>query len=234
VPSSGFSIGIKINSVEFQSGGFQPSECMEVCANLEKLGLDYVELSGGTYEALALTHKQESTKTREGQISHPAHHFLATEAALCLLSAAFFLTFADMIRPALKRTKVFVTGGFRTAPAMVAAIKSGSTDGIGFGRPVCEEPYLPRMILSGEILSARRTLIDEASEFAVTLVAAGAQIKQIGYGERPLNTANPAELQSFRRELAAFMQKRMEEAKQGVIGAGHLRLTPVSRDGSML
>ena len=60
-----FSIGIKINSVEFQHGGFQPEECRDVCAHLEELGVDFVELSGGTYEAFGFQHKRESSKLRE-------------------------------------------------------------------------------------------------------------------------------------------------------------------------
>ena len=67
VPPS-FSISIKINSVEFQNGGFQPEECATVCAQLEKLGLDFIELSGGTYEDLAFHHKRDSTKQREGEL----------------------------------------------------------------------------------------------------------------------------------------------------------------------
>lgn len=67
VPDTKFSIAIKINSVEFQEGGFQPEECAEVCAFLEALGVELVELSGGTYENWkVLTEKRESTKKREG------------------------------------------------------------------------------------------------------------------------------------------------------------------------
>lgn len=65
-----FSIGIKINSVEFQHGGFQPKECEEVCEHLDKLGLDFIELSGGTYEEYAFHHKRESTLKREGRLTN--------------------------------------------------------------------------------------------------------------------------------------------------------------------
>lgn len=33
-----------------------------------------------------------------------------------------------------------MTGGFRTAAAMVQAIKENATDGIGLGRPITAEP----------------------------------------------------------------------------------------------
>ncbi|CAG9950944.1 unnamed protein product [Clonostachys rosea f. rosea IK726] len=54
------------SSVEFQEGGVTPDEAREVCETLEKLGLDFVELSGGTYEELGLKFERESTKIREG------------------------------------------------------------------------------------------------------------------------------------------------------------------------
>lgn len=65
-----FIIGVKINSVEFQTNGFQPSEAKELCQALEKWQFDFVELSGGTYENLGLElHKRQSTLDREA-VSH--------------------------------------------------------------------------------------------------------------------------------------------------------------------
>ena len=61
-----FSVAIKLNSVEFQQGGFTPEECVQVCKHLEELEVDWIELSGGTYEALVFNHTRESTKKREG------------------------------------------------------------------------------------------------------------------------------------------------------------------------
>ena len=65
VKDSKFSISIKINSAEFQKGGFKAEECQEVVKHLEEIGLDWVELSGGTYESLAFK-QRETTKAREG------------------------------------------------------------------------------------------------------------------------------------------------------------------------
>lgn len=52
---------------------------------------------------------------------------------------AFFLEFAKEIRPALKKTLVYLTGGFRTVPGMVKAIQDGVCDGCGIGRPITAE-----------------------------------------------------------------------------------------------
>jgi 2,4-dienoyl-CoA reductase-like NADH-dependent reductase (Old Yellow Enzyme family) len=61
-----FIISLKINSVEFQEGGFSIQDAADLCTLLEhKASVDFVELSGGTYEELAFDHKRESTKKRE-------------------------------------------------------------------------------------------------------------------------------------------------------------------------
>ncbi|KAI0018026.1 hypothetical protein F4780DRAFT_557830 [Xylariomycetidae sp. FL0641] len=162
VQDPNFSIGIKINSVEFQEGGFSPDECRELCLQLERHGFDYVELSGGTYQSLAFAHKRESSRKRE----------------------AFFLEFADMIVPHLTKTKAYVTGGLRTAAAMVDALKS--VHGVGLGRPATHEFNLPKLILEGKAMSAMDTKLDE-QDFGITNVAAGTQIRLVSKDKEPLD-----------------------------------------------
>lgn len=58
----GFVLGIKMNSVEFQEGGFQPEEAKKLASMLEEHKFEFVELSGGTYENLKFGHERESTK----------------------------------------------------------------------------------------------------------------------------------------------------------------------------
>lgn len=150
MPEKGFCLGIKINSVEFQKGGFTPEDCATLCEELEKHGFDFVELSGGTYEELGFSHKRESTRKRE----------------------AFFLDFADLIAPRLKKTKAYVVGGLRTASGMTKAL--GSVHGVSLGRPVAHEADLPSKMLSGEAKSAIDYKLDE-QDFGITNVAAGTQ-----------------------------------------------------------
>lgn len=150
VPDKSFSLSIKCNSVEFQEGGFSTEDCKELCKLLEGHGFDFVELSGGTYQETAFAHKRESTKKRE----------------------AFFLDFADMIIPELKKTKAYVTGGLRTAEYMVNALNT--VHGVGLARPVCHEFDLPQLILDGKVNSAIKYLLGEEN-FGLTNVAAGTQ-----------------------------------------------------------
>ncbi|KAL9938109.1 hypothetical protein V8E36_002732 [Tilletia maclaganii] len=201
-----FSISLKINSVEFQNGGFQPEECKELVGKLEKAGVDWVELSGGTYESLAFQHRsneRESTKKRE----------------------SFFLEFAEIVRPAVGQLKLYVTGGFRTAEGMIAAIKDGSTDGVGLGRPAAEEPDLPKKILSGQALSAVKTLID-TKDFGTGNVAAGTAMRQIGeHKDVTLNTADPKHIEQFQKRVGEWFGQLGEEGKQGVVSAGYPAFT---------
>ena len=45
-----FPISVKLNSADFQKGGFTPDESIQVAQMLENAGVDIIEISGGTYE----------------------------------------------------------------------------------------------------------------------------------------------------------------------------------------
>lgn len=129
----GFSIGIKLNSADFQKGGMTEQESLAVIQALAESGIDLIEISGGTYEAPAMSGSEslvmkESTRRRE----------------------AYFLEFADMARQAVT-TPLMVTGGFRTAEGMSDAITQGATDLVGLGRALAIEPELPSRLLAGEL-----------------------------------------------------------------------------------
>ncbi|KAK4962945.1 hypothetical protein LTR10_000572 [Elasticomyces elasticus] len=153
-----FIICVKINSVEFQPGGQTPDDCKNLCLKLEDAGVDFVDLSGGTFEGRAFEHKKESTKARE----------------------SYFIEFAEMIRPLLKKTKVYVTGGFRTASGMSSAISSGACDGVGLGRPLGAEPFLCKEILEGRVTGA----IENFVPLPLNTQATGTQLQQVGLGDR--------------------------------------------------
>ena len=182
-----FVLGIKLNSVEFQDKGFQPEEAKELCAMLEKSRFDFIELSGGTYEQLAFDHKRESTKKRE----------------------AFFLEFAELIAPALSKTKVYITGGLKTAGAMVGALQS--VDGVGLARPVCQEPRLPKAIVDGKVKGAIKQRLDE-NNFGLTNVAAGTQIRQMGRDQEPIDLSQEENEQAFMKDMGTWADKMAKDS----------------------
>jgi len=134
-----------------------PEESKQVCIWLDEAGLDLIELSGGTYESGAFNHKKESTKKRE----------------------AYFIEFAEAIRPALKSATLAVTGGFRSRKAMEEALASGATDIVGLARPLTAEPYLIRDMLDGKTDAARDNKFPAPMQTGASIV----QIAAISKGE---------------------------------------------------
>lgn len=128
-----FPIGVKLNSADFQRGGFSAEDSLTVARALEAAGIDLLEISGGTYETpeMAGQGARDSTKRRE----------------------AFFLEYAEEIRKAVQ-VPLVVTGGFRSAQGMRDALQSGAVDLVGLARPIAVEPDLPKRILEGETTEA--------------------------------------------------------------------------------
>lgn len=186
---SGFIVGIKINSVEFQESGFSPDEAKELCTLLETHEFDFVELSGGTYESLAFEHKRESTQKRE----------------------SFFLEFAEQITPGLTKTKTYVTGGLKTVGAMVKALDA--VDGVGLARPAAQEFELPKLILAGKVTGALEQAIDQ-NNFGLTNVAAGTQIRQVGRDQQPIDLSEKQNVETFMKDMGSWGQKMHEDAAQ--------------------
>ena len=128
-----FPVGIKLNSADFQRGGFTEDESIDTIRALSEAGMDLIEISGGTYEAPAMTGiktqspLKESTRQRE----------------------AYFLDFAEKARAAVK-TPLAVTGGFRSPEGMAQAIQSGAVDMVGLARILAIEPDAPQRLLAGK------------------------------------------------------------------------------------
>lgn len=53
--SQGFGVGVKLNSSEFQKGGFEAEDAVAVVRMLNALPVDLVELSGGATKARPCT-----------------------------------------------------------------------------------------------------------------------------------------------------------------------------------
>ncbi len=131
----GFSVSVKLNSADFQRGGFSHEDSLGVIDRLNPLGLDFVEISGGNYE-------QPSMMDMEGLA--PAH--VEKVSASTRAREAYFLDYAASMR-ARAAMALMVTGGFRSRAAMDAALASGAASLIGLARPLITEPDLPQRLL---------------------------------------------------------------------------------------
>lgn len=177
-----------MNSVEFQEDGFTPEDATAACKALEGCRFDYVELSGGTYQELAFVHKRESTKKRE----------------------SFFLEFAEEIVKPLTKTKTYVTGGFKTVGAMVAALDT--VDGVGLGRPAAQEFMLPKQILEGKIKGVKKMHIEDG-DVVLGTIAAGTQMRQVSNDHEPMDLSIEENVEALRKELASWGQKRAQDTE---------------------
>jgi 2,4-dienoyl-CoA reductase-like NADH-dependent reductase (Old Yellow Enzyme family) len=132
-----FVVTVKLNSADFQKGGFSFDDCLRVIEMLNDEALDLLEISGGNYEQPRLLgidglepvfaeKVRESTRARE----------------------AYFFDYAVAARR-VATMPLMVTGGFRSASGMNEALAEGDVDVIGLGRPLCVDADFPRKVLSG-------------------------------------------------------------------------------------
>jgi 2,4-dienoyl-CoA reductase-like NADH-dependent reductase (Old Yellow Enzyme family) len=138
-----FPISVKLNSADFQRGGFAFEDSLQVARALQEAGIDLIEISGGTYEQPKLL-GIEGLEAEEVQ----------AVAETTLAREAYFVDFAKAMKNELT-IPLMVTGGFRTASAMEQALKSGAADVIGLGRPICVMPEAPKRLLGGMAMMPR-------------------------------------------------------------------------------
>lgn len=122
-----FLISVKINCDDSVPDGVTTDESIATAKALEAAAVDLIEISGRTYE------QDQPSKRKVGPCPHhgkkPSLHGHSYQTQLASAQEAYFIDFADRLRPHLRRSKIALTGGFRTTRAMAEAIKSGSTDG---------------------------------------------------------------------------------------------------------
>lgn len=191
--SPSFILAIKLNSVEFQAEGLTTADAAELVAALQRAGVDYLELSGGTYENFGFERRKNSTRSRE----------------------AFFLEFAERVVPALgpadkRRTKVFITGGLRSAGAMVEALDV--VDGVGIARPAVQEPSLALSLLAGQVTGAIKALPPFETDFAMSGFGAWSQMRAIGKGYEPFDLGDAEVTGQFLKDVRSWFT---ETAKDG-------------------
>ena len=128
VVSPSFSVAVKLNSADFQRGGFDIGDAKHVVEMLNDLPVDLVELSGGSYEAPAM-----QGSTRDGRT-------LAREA--------YFLEFAGEIA-ATAKMPVMVTGGIRRIGVVQQVLDRGVAMA-GIASALAIRPDLPTRWEAGD------------------------------------------------------------------------------------
>ncbi len=120
--SPGFCVAVKLNSADFQRGGFSSDDARQVVLMLNDLPVDLIELSGGSYESPAM-----QGETADGRT-------LAREA--------YFLSFARDLA-AVARMPVMTTGGI-ARPSVAQQVLDSGVAVAGIATAMAEVPDLPR------------------------------------------------------------------------------------------
>ncbi|MBX2799150.1 MAG: NADH:flavin oxidoreductase/NADH oxidase family protein [Myxococcales bacterium] len=132
-----FAVAVKLNSADFQRGGFAFTDSLQVARWLQEEGVDLIEISGGTYEQPRLLGLQGIEPVQEQAVR-----------ASSRAREAYFVDFAQAMRSELT-VPLMVTGGLRRRDAMDEVLTSRSADVIGLARPMCVMPDAPKRLLDG-------------------------------------------------------------------------------------
>jgi 2,4-dienoyl-CoA reductase-like NADH-dependent reductase (Old Yellow Enzyme family) len=122
-----FAVGVKINSADFQRGGFDIEDAKSVVEMLNPLGVDAIEISGGSYEAPAMQGRTADERT------------LAREA--------YFLEFAQQIAK-VSKVPLVSTGGVTRLPTAEQVVNAG-VQLVGMASALAIEPNLPNLWQQG-------------------------------------------------------------------------------------
>jgi 2,4-dienoyl-CoA reductase-like NADH-dependent reductase (Old Yellow Enzyme family) len=167
-----FTVAVKLNSADFQRGGFDASDAARVIAMLEPLGVDLVELSGGSYESPAMAGRPADTRTGARE--------------------AYFLELATE----LARTSplpLMLTGGITRRETAAQVLASG-VDMVGMGTAIAVTPDLPdrwrRGLESTERLKPV-TWSDKTLASAASMALVRHQMRRITRGKDPTSKTRP-------------------------------------------
>ncbi|MEU0544722.1 NADH:flavin oxidoreductase/NADH oxidase family protein [Nocardia sp. NPDC005978] len=162
----GFAVAVKLNSADFQRGGFDADDAAAVIALLAPLGVDVVELSGGSYEAPAMTGQAGDERTRSREV--------------------YFLGLAEDLA-ATSPVPLMLTGGVARLP-VAEEILSGGIDLVGMGSALAMDPGLPnrwRHDASARVVLTPVRIADKAVASAAGMARIRQQLRRLGAGRNP-------------------------------------------------
>jgi 2,4-dienoyl-CoA reductase-like NADH-dependent reductase (Old Yellow Enzyme family) len=124
-----YPIFIKMNISDFNENGIKEDEGLEMAERLAALGMDAIEISGGTLETSFERVMAPHIKTEEQE--------------------AYFLPFAEKLKSRVA-VPVILVGGMRSLTVMDRIIQEEKADFISICRPLIREPDLPNKLQKGE------------------------------------------------------------------------------------
>ncbi|MGR3892935.1 NADH:flavin oxidoreductase/NADH oxidase family protein [Pseudomonas sp. 1176_21] len=189
VVSADFAVAVKLNSADFQRGGFTADDAKKVVELLNDLGVDMVELSGGSYEVPAM-----QGDARDGRT-------LAREA--------YFVEFARDIQT-VANMPVMVTGGIRRRPVADSVVQSG-VDMVGIGTALAIDPHLPRQWLAGNDNAPQLPPItwkNKAMAALANMAVVKFQLRKLSRNKNPDPSVSPLFALILQQAAMAFRTRR--------------------------
>ena len=170
--TSSFAVAVKLNSADFQRGGFGADDAQRVIAMLEPLGVDLVELSGGSYESPAMAGRPADGRT------------LAREAYFLDLAAGLAKT---------SPLPLMLTGGI-TRRETAEQVLAGGVAVIGMGTALAVTPDLARQWREGGPPARQLrpvTWPDKTLAAAASMAMVRHQMRRITRGHEPTTGTRP-------------------------------------------
>jgi 2,4-dienoyl-CoA reductase-like NADH-dependent reductase (Old Yellow Enzyme family) len=180
-----FTVAVKLNSADFQRGGFDADDAQKVIQMLAPLGVDVVELSGGSYESPAMTGQAADERTRARE--------------------AYFLTLAEQLAES-SPLPLMLTGGIVRRPVAEEVLASG-IDLVGMGTALAVDPDLPNKWRSGADATVELKPVnikDKAVASTVSMARVRYQLRRLGKGRNTRPAVHP--VAAYARE--AFSRRR--------------------------
>lgn len=207
--SPGFSVAVKLNSADFQRGGFDADDARKVIDMLAPLGVDLVELSGGSYESPAMTGRPADDRTASREA-----YFLELAAELAVSSPI----------------PLMLTGGITRRETAERVLTSGVAV-VGMATALAENPDLPARWRRGAGAAGRLkpvTWSDKPLASSASMAMVRYQMRRLGAGKKPALGVGPAfalvadQLVSRRalRGYSRWLKSRPRTAR--VVGTQHV------------
>ncbi|BGP35600.1 hypothetical protein JCM10296v2_007441 [Rhodotorula toruloides] len=175
VKSPKFGVGVKINSADFQRGGFEEQDALHVIETLNTLGVDFIEVSGGSYESPAMRGINLSSRSAQRE--------------------AYFLDFAEKAA-ALSTVPIMCTGGIVRRKTLDQVVASGKTIA-GIATAIGIMPDLPNRLERGEDPAPRLKyttswVLSGSVLASATTRQVNYSMERIGRGKEPCPAVWPA------------------------------------------
>lgn len=133
-----YPILVKANCTDYLAGGTDYEKSPEIAYELEKSGVDAIEVSGGVWDSLARSREELGFRP----VPAPESHTQINRAE----QQSYFLRYVKNLDLSIP---IILVGGNRNIERLEEIIQSGYADFIAMSRPLIREPDLPNRWLEG-------------------------------------------------------------------------------------